>query len=828
MTLPASQPPPAGVAWIWSDRAADLPDQHAQFRIRFRAGRSARVVLFADSAFTVFCNGEPVGIGPDFGIARAPRLTALDLEGFLARDGDNLLAVQVFFEGARSDCCDISALKAGLIGWIEAEDVVIPTGPDWLARTVGGVTAPQVDGWRLFANHRLACLDLRGEPAGWLLPGDPPGWAPARIVAPHPDPQRPVLRRSPLPPQSMRVVVPAALLDAGRALAEEEVAVRTAEDVARRLAGCRLCSAIRPDSPVSPPWTSQGTTVRHLADPARARDLGLPARSGGRWSGLLPAGEGDGYLLFDLGAQVSGVVVMDLEPTGDCTLDLAYGEALERGRVDPLAMGHSYADRVVIGPGRRRVRLPHDRAFRYLHLSWSSPCLLHALHVEEHTLPHDEVERFRSGDPALNAIWAMARRTMHHNALTTLVDNARRERQGWGGPDLAAGNAAYAAVFGDLRLPAKKLGDFADAAEERGALPCWAPGNGAWIGQIPAHDLWFPAAARDHALHGGDLAFARRLLPIAERALDRPLCPVSGLIAGTGGWKWAEWSLRTSDPAGIDTWENLLAIQGWRAVADLRRWTGLGDPGDALARAAALATRTERHLWHPGHGALSQGTRADGALSDFCGQVDNALALSLGILHGERAAAAEAWCAGPSGTWPTNRSGWHGGAGGDRGCHDPGRVVPAGSPYASAICATTLFDLGRDRAAVEYIRQHFGAMVDEGDGTAWECWPVTIPGVHAQCRSQGFGASIAWVLVTRLCGLACVAPGGDRLRWAPRDLGYGALEASWRTRSGEVRVGYAAGAPAWMVPAGVQLEVVLPGQAPFMVDGPASQGAFAG
>jgi hypothetical protein len=805
----ATPPVPPGTAWIWSDAAPLDADQYAQFRVAFPATRHARFIGFADSTFTLFCNGHPVGTGPDFGVARAPRLTTLDLTPFLSEAG-NLVAVQVFFEGRRNDCTDICAWKAGLIGWIETAEGVIPSDASWLARRAFEVIPPRAEGWRLFANHRLAWLDLRHDPPSWEMPGEVGGdWQPATVIAAHPDPERPELRATPLLAQTLTRLLPTALLDAGYAQGGEDIQPCHAEDVARRLAAQRLESLVRPRSPLGPPWSQHGDFVLHAADAGRVRELGLPVLVDGAWQGQLAAGEGEPFLLFDFGRQASGVVLLELEVAAHTTIDLAYGETLVRSRIDPCVMGHSFADRLVIGPGRHRLRAPHDRAFRYLQLSCSGAARLHDLALEEHVYPHDDVERFRHADPALQGIWELCRQTLHQTSLSTLVDNARRERQGWGGPDLSTVNLSYIAMFGDWALPRKKLEDFCDYFDLHGAIPCWAPGNGAWVGGIPAHDLWFPTAARDLTLYSGDLTCGRRLLAVAEAVLahyETKLGP-EGLLADTGGWKWAEWSLRTTDAAGIDTWENLLAVQAWQAVADLRGWLELDDGGPARRRAAEYAQAIGKHLWHPGHQALSQGTRGGGALSDFGSQVDNALAITLKVLTGERADSAARFCGGASGTWPTNRSGWHGDAGGDRGRFDPRRAIPAGSPFASALCAAALHALGRHQQAVEYVRHNFGALLDEGDGAAWESWPVLVPGIAANCSSQSFGASIAHVLVACLGGLRPLRPGGRQMQWTPPDPKLGAIEVAVQTVLGEVRVRQEGGSRAWQVPAGVRLEI---------------------
>lgn len=736
--------------WIWTEHDADAEGQIGEVRVLFTATPDASWTGFADTLYTLVCNGQVVGVGPTLGDHRRPFLTRWELGPFL-REGANELLLQVWFEGRRKDCCDAEPIQAGVFGWLESDRETIPTGPRWEARHLPGYAMPGPAGWRGFASHRLIMADLRTAPTPWR---------PARVLPPHPE--RLEFRESPIPPlscerQAVRVVV-----DAGLAQSDTPEIV-LAEDVAKRMAAQTHASMIRPRSELQPIFNQAGKDV-----------YGLP--QAGSWPWVVPAVEGDYYLTLDCGRMVSACVAIEVECPREVTIDVGYGEALSlQGRVDPRTQGHSFADRLVLPAGRQRVRLPHDRAFRYLQLTFSDAATLHDLQVESHLYPHGRPLHFACSDPTLNAIRDMCLETLQLCSLTTLVDNARRERQGWGGPDLVVVNDAVMHAFGDARLVAKKLDDFCDYHDRHGTLPCWAPGHGAWRRGIPAHDLWFPAGAWRYVLFSGDRQRAERLLAVSEAVLNS-----YDLRKPTGGWKWAEWNLNAAE--AICTWEVLLAIQGWRAVTHLRRYLGL--PEGEIPDYSELVDR----LWHPYHQALAQGTRSDGELVDFCGQLDNALALQLGVLRGERAAAAYRFCAGRSGTWPTNRSGWQGGVLGERVRHDPRKPVVAGSPLASQLCAETMFACGRAAEAIQYLRYNFGAMLDEGEGGAWESWPVTQAGLAASCYSQSFGAGVAATLVSRVLGVTFLEPGGRRLAFhPPRACGLTWVEGTVQTAAGPAR-----------------------------------------
>ncbi|HUS46884.1 MAG TPA: hypothetical protein VM098_02105 [Phycisphaerae bacterium] len=133
---------PSGTAWIWTGNDPDAHGQVAQFRLAFPATGAACWTGFADTLYTLFCNGRVVGVGPATGIHTMPRLTAWDLRPFLLPGQDNLLALEVWFEGRRNDCCDVDTLRGGVIGWLRHD---------------GGVSSPRVAPGRRATPRATAC-----------------------------------------------------------------------------------------------------------------------------------------------------------------------------------------------------------------------------------------------------------------------------------------------------------------------------------------------------------------------------------------------------------------------------------------------------------------------------------------------------------------------------------------------------------------------------------------------------------------------------------------------------------------------------------------------
>ncbi len=833
---PFSKLPPA--TWIWTDADPDAPGQLGRFRLSFRAAASARWLGFADTFYTLTCNGEVVGVGPATGVHTQPRLTDWDLTPFL-RPGGNVLAVEVWFDGRVPSVSDVDPWQAGLLGWLVTPETVLGTGPAWKARAAGRIVqAPMAR--RAFGGKRIVAADFRSEPADWAQPGfDDRGWNAATVVTAHPAPARPTLRASPLPPLTQTPLRPVALIDAG--LARGGAPARTPDEVAERMWAQAHESLLRPALRFSvlSAEEREGTALG-LAQAERAAAFGWPDPAAGfRGPLALPDRGADLYLCWDLGRQTSGNVRLEVACDGDLTIDLGYADHLERGRVNPTTQGHVFADRLIVGAGRQWVSLPLDRGFRYLQCTFSAPAVLHDLRVDEHLYPHDDAVRFRCSDATLNGVWELARATLHQCSLTSHVDNARRERQGWGGPDLYAQMHGFFAAFGDLRLSRKMLEDYLDFFTAEGFVPNWYPAIQPAVRWIPAHDLWFPLICRDYLRYADDRAFAPRLLAVSETVLGfYAQYQVHGLYgrAHDGACRWAEWNMNAAQQ--ISTWENLLAAAGWRAVAEMRAAieassvSGAAPAGSggfqALGTAAEAVTESERlvaaiaaQLWHVGHGALAQGTADDGRLLDFCAQVDNAFALLHGLLPPERREAAYRFCAGASGTWPTSRSGWQGYGQGERVRYDARKPVVVGTPFGSSLCAQVIHR--RDPTeAVQYLRYNFGAMLDEGEGGLWEMWPIYIrEQTAATCFSQGYGGHVAATLVGAMLGLTFSAPGGATLRWEPRDNGLAWVEGAVATPHGEVKVRCDAAGLHYTVPAGDQLLLVA-GSREIPLHGPAA------
>jgi len=239
---------------------------------------------------------------------------------------------------------------------------------------------------------------------------------------------------------------------------------------------------------------------------------------------------------------------------------------------------------------------------------------------------------------------------------------------------------------------------------------------------------------------------------------------------------------------------------------------------------APLIEAIFRELIDERRGVLCQGLDTNGRKVPFCSQFDNALALLLGLVPEAMVERFHRFCAGPSGTWPTNRSAWQGGSIGEEIRSRPDEMVVAGTPFGSYIAARAIAVHESPQAAIDYLRYNFGAMVDEGPGTLWEVWPLTAAKINSTCASQGCGTSVALLIHEIGLGLRLAAPGGTTLEWAPRRVSFRQMSGIVRTKSGDATVGWSGDRLFWQVPEGVVLNITSPGGGRETVHGPAIEG----
>jgi len=817
----------AAASWIWNDRAVDEIDRMAQFRLTFEWDGSGEVwwLGFADTLYTIWCNGHVLGVGPVASVSEKPYLTRWDLGGHATR-GRNVLALQVWSTAGDLTCGDVCSLEGGVIGWLRAGRELVATGERWRARDAYRYNRPEQQGdgaggsmsygnpAKDEARYRLLLADLREEPLDWMNPeyqesGD--GWQVARLVYTFDHPRRKELRMSPVPPLTCERLPPPRLVEAGWATGGS--AVNRPWDVASRMAEQEHESLLCPRLKLRAPVARTSPYAVGRPDPQRMgwESLELP------WVCRDPGEGRELYLTVDLGRETSGTAVLDIECERACTVDIGYADHLQDRRVIPTRQIH-LAERVILPVGRQVLRLPHDRGCRYLQLTLSAGATIHELYWEEHVYPHDRTPRYHSSDVGLNAVWQAAADTIRQISLWDYVDNAWRERHAWLGTELVNAWRGGYAVAGDLELIRKNLIDALDYCENRDdkLMPAAALGNnnGAWQRVLESHDLTFPQTAYDYILHTDDRDLAAGLGEACARLIAHHMVYTdSGLKApsmGTTTIAFAGWNFNAGN--SVITAHNLMFIEAMRYTAKLHRYLGEHEQADELeAQEAPLVSALLRELIDEDRGVFCQGLDSQGNRVPFCSQHDNARALMLGIVPDSEIDRFRSFCAGRSGTWPTNRSAWQGAdPTGEHVRYRADQMVVASSPFESLAVVEAIAVCESPERALDYIRYNFGAMVDEGPGTLWECWTEHLVPVGTCSYSQGWATAVAYQILRHALGAQVIEPGGVAIAWRPQRVAVDRICAKLRTIHGDVTIGWNGEELHWDVPEGVRMVVYMP------------------
>lgn len=248
-----------------------------------------------------------------------------------------------------------------------------------------------------------------------------------------------------------------------------------------------------------------------------------------------------GTWLFDLGEDVTGNAVLDLDvPTGD-TITLKYGERLdENGSVTTAGFSYDTSseagggpmqlDTYVGGPGRDRWRPEFTfKGFRYVEvagLEQRPPAS--ALTAEVWRTDFDRTGRWTGSDGLLRKIFDASVRAIESNTLSIPMDTPIYEKTGYTADGhLVAGAASY--LFDTRRFYRKWLTDIRQSVAPNGDMGISAPLPGQPADPQPTTGFTHTSPGWDAALFvvpevlelfGGDERPGRAALPEMERVRD--------------------------------------------------------------------------------------------------------------------------------------------------------------------------------------------------------------------------------------------------------------------------------------------------------------------
>jgi hypothetical protein len=349
--------------------------------------------------------------------------------------------------------------------------------------------------------------------------------------------------------------------------------------------------------------------------------------------------------------------------------------------------------------------------FRYVRIAFlrgASLTTFKSIRVEGIYYPVAYAGHFKSSDPLLNRIWETGAYTAHLCMQDGIWDAIKRDRGRWaGGLDVVG--TVISTVFGDNLLIEDTLRRL--VPEGTGPAPA--------INGIPSYSALWITSLYSLYLHTGDKAFLAsqrdnllRILAGMDTTLDS-----NGLLANTKqAWLFVDWApgLYAYTPeARIGT--ELQYIRAYTAAA--RLFTYLGDtPNNAKyeGRARKSIAAAQTAFRNPNTGTYGTTWQLNSlATLTIADSKDTAIWNNI-LSHVKQDS-------------PTDQT---------------------ISPYFNAYLLDAMASLGHRREALDWIRQYWGGMLDEGATSFWENydlrWPKSNPHLSLQADgTSGYFVSLA-------------------------------------------------------------------------------------
>jgi alpha-L-rhamnosidase len=486
-------------------------------------------------------------------------------------------------------------------------------------------------------------------------------------------------------------------------------------------------------------------------------------------------------LLLDFGREAAGRLLT--ESACDCKTQVlvSYGES----EAEALS-GENY-----LGTNLLRVP-PHNVArgpksgfrFAWLRFVGGAPrTAIRAIRLEGIAYPVKYEGFFESSDPVLNRIWQTAAYTAHLCMGDGIWDAPKRDRGWWAG-DLDVTGPVIGDVFGDRFLLGRTLMHL-------------IPPAGHDVNGIPGYTAqWITTMAalyrRSGPPAGAEVERQRAALLQLLRQMDSEFDASGQFIDRNNAWLFVDWSpgLYAHTPGAVEG-TFLEFVRGYREGAWLLGQ--MDDSADARyynARADALAAQGRK-----------QYLNANGV---FSGRWQlNAMAVVDGV-----ATAAD---------YPAIWTRIFEGIG------QNGTQTQTISPYFNDYLIEAMSRMGHMREALAWIREYWGAMLDEGATSFWEAydlrWPKEHPHRYLQAdgttgyfvsMAHGWSSGPASWLMEEVLGVKATEPGFSKLRIRPELAGLKWARGAVATPHGAVRVEASTSRIQIAIPAGVKATVILP------------------
>jgi alpha-L-rhamnosidase len=526
----------------------------------------------------------------------------------------------------------------------------------------------------------------------------------------------------------------------------------------------------------------------------------------------------DGSYVADFGAVIAATPVVNfhvgvagraVKVIGGYLLDPDGHVSTTRG-VQQTDMHWDYTERA----GAQQFRPFDYLAYRYLEVVGAkeplskSDVVAYARHA---SMPNENAATFHTSNPAIDAVWNLARHSALYDTQEQVLDTPTREKGAF--MNALGDSRAGMFAFGERAVTYESLKDFAWSQARY-----WPDGrvnvvypNGDGGRDIPDSTESFVEWVWRVYMTTGDRDQLASLYPIVRnisayvaRAIDPHTSLVTNLPGGGGDYLGGIVDWPPNMRYGYDvataarTTENVLTVDVFRHVGEIA--DALGRPPSEARQQRALAQRVAaaiaQRLTRP-DGVLIDGLEADGRPSTHASQHANAFALEYGLVPPTQVKAVSNY------------------------------VVSLGNAMGVNDFSDLLYGLhatGRDDALVTSItdpkRPGYAQILAEGATFTWESWDARQTG---DSESHGFGAGVLPVLQEDILGVRISAPGAAQVDIRTPAIQMRA-EGSAATQRGPIAISWRRGPNGRfsleiMIPANVVATVHIPAAASAIRDG---------
>ncbi len=684
----AERPPAA--SWIWFET-----DETENVFVRARRKFTIETVpteavlrITCSGHYRLWVNGTFAGRGPARPTVRKKRYDVLDISPLL-RQGANVLAVHLIHYGYATAHCPEA--PGGF--WCELD---IHTDDD------GRITVESDAEWRFSpdpaydrnAGRRNQCYgiieiyDARKE-EDWLAPEfDDSAWSCAVECSDGPvmQPWEEMIPRG-IPQCREESILPQAIVRIGE--------VENQEFVPGIIGGgsiSNLATYLLQDIPLEPEYTSIENAESLLQPGGEPAVITQPS----------PLDRDEPHqrcatVILDFGREITGFGWLDVEGNEGAIVDVAYGERLVGGRVQAVMQNTAYADRYILKASRQRHEVHDWKGYRYVQLTFRNltrPLLVHGAGSVFTSYPVGRVGAFECSDPMLTRVWNVGAYTQQLCMHDALMDCPWREQQQW----LGDGRVQLLIIqnaFGDRAMPRKFIEQFAEAQLPSGMIPNVSLSTH----YMTDYALWWVQGVLDVLLFDGDVEFSKSVFPNMAGLLEwfEDYVNADGLLEDVAGTAFIDWA--NVGREGICAPLNAIYYIARQSAAEIACATGNASHAEQWRETAEKVENAFHDTFWDSRRELYVDNVISGQRTEKFSQHTQAIAALAGLSRVDNTALLT------------------------RALED--KELVRTEPYFSFYLLEALARAGLAEKGLEFIREKWGAMIEQGATSFWEEWQVT-------------------------------------------------------------------------------------------------------